>query len=261
METQTNEVQTQLPISAQDSALANVDAETAAIIANAAKEQSSNETSGTAALSIKGKKFALGEDKLGITLNGVILADIYEHAYYDRAYNPDVITPPACFSIGIDVNLLRRHDVSPTPIHDDCPSCPYNQFASAANGKGKKCRNGRRLLLATLVDGRVDLGSLAILNIPPTSLKGYSSYVKRLTTLKGMPTWAVVTNFSFDQDCDWPTLVFEQEAYVHGEDMTLLAKDRDKFYGLVATPYDVSSYEPLTAPESTPTGVKKSKMS
>jgi hypothetical protein len=104
------------------------------------------------------------------------------------------------------------------------------------------------------------MSTLTVLNLPPTSLKSYSAYVKRTTTLHGIPTWCAVTEFSFDPDSDWPSIVAQYRGMIGKEDMQMLAASKDKFYAMVSTPYDVSSYVPLEHATSVE-GAKKSKMS
>lgn len=244
----------------QDQSLAALDPEVAKLLAQAAQEQSSAEVSGIPFISLKGKKFTLGEEKLGSVLDVVILADVLDYSYYDRAYDPDTITPPACFAIGKDIELLSPHADSPTPISETCKTCHFNEFQSAANGKGKACRNGRRILIAPVSsDGSVNLTDLAIINMAPTSLKGYSRYAKNLATVKKLPTWSVVTTLSFDDDSAWPQLVAEFKGVAPGTVINEIAKRLEEFAEAVSVPYDTSTY--VASDVAAAEGKKKSKMS
>ena len=93
---------------------------------------------------------------------------------------------PTCFSFDGKVPSEGvEHPLSPK-----CISCPMNQFGSAKEGRGKACKNMRRLVI--LLDGE----QFPIrLTLPPTSLKPYDEYVCRLRT-KGLPPNAVMTNLS-----------------------------------------------------------------
>jgi len=245
-----------------DQSLASVDPEVAKLLAQAAENQAKTEVSGIPFMSLKGKKFTLGDVKLGTSLNVVILADVIDYSYYDRPYNTDEITPPACFAIGRDINELAPHENSPTPISDSCKGCPNNEFGSAANGKGKACRNGRRILVASVLsDGSVNLDDLAIINMAPTSLKAYSRYAKSLATVRKLPSWSVVTNLSFDPDEDWPVLVPMYIGVAPGSTINAIAQRLEEFNEVVAVAYDTSNYEAPNKEAAAASDKKKSKMS
>ncbi len=227
------------------------------ILDEAAKKQRDNELSRTPFLSIKNKKFAIGELKLGTTLNVVVLANVFDNAYYDRPYDPDVMMPPACFAIGEVQSELVPNDTSPDVQSPACDGCPKNEFGSS--GKGKVCRNGRRLLMAVVVDNKLDMDNLVILNLAPTSLKAFSQYSKRLSNLTKLPLWACITNLSFDDDVAWPQIVPTFVNPLDADNISSIATKINDYTIEVSIPYDTSGYEPLG---STPaSGTKRSKMS
>jgi hypothetical protein len=234
-------------------------AETKALLAQAARSAGEQEVSNVPFMSIKGKKFAVGDEKLGATLTCVILADAFDHAYYDRDYDPDVQMPPACAATGrVEAELEPDADV-PVRQSEACANCPQNQFGSSKNGKGKACRNGRRLLVASVSgDGYVNFGDLAIINIPPTSLKAYSRYVKQLSTVHRLPVWSVVTQLGFDDDSAWPSVLHTRMGNVRGEDLEQIITNGTAYQEMVQIPYDFSGYE---APATVEAIAKKSKMS
>jgi hypothetical protein len=236
--------------------ITGLDAETMALITQAAQTQGEEETSSIPFLSVKGKKFTLGEEKLGNIINVVILADIFDHAYYDRPYDPDVISPPACFAINTSNSDLAPSNTSPTPQAENCNVCPMNEFGSSQNGKGKACRNGRRLLIAATTNGVPDLNNLAIINLAPTSLKAYARYAKGLATVKKLPIWAVITTLSFDDDSTWPQIVPTFNGVLDGQYINSIAPMLPEMINAVSVPYDISGYVPMEASTT-----KKSKMS
>lgn len=82
---------------------------------------------------------------------------------------------------------------SPKKESDSCTHCPLNQFGSAENGVGKKCKNMRRIIV--LIEGQ----TLPMrLTLPPTSLKIYDEYITQLL-YKKIPVNAVLTKFSLDK--------------------------------------------------------------
>jgi hypothetical protein len=231
--------------------------EVKALLVQAAEAQNASEESSIPYMSIKGKKFSIGDEKLGTTLDVVILADMFDHAYYDKDYDPDVISPPACFAIGPrETELYPDPDLVPVIQSVSCNTCPQNEFGSAKNGKGKACRNGRRLLVASVLDGNVNLSDLAIINIPPTSLKAYA---KNITAVHKLPTWAIITKLTFDDDSTWPSIVPMYVGNLNTRTITSVSPMLNSYVDMVSQPYDTTGYIPVEA--VTADSKKKSKMS
>jgi hypothetical protein len=246
--------------------IASLSPEIQALLNQAAEEQSNAESSTLPTMSLKGKKFAVGDDKLGSSINVVILADAFDHAYYDRPYDPDIITSPACFAIGHNSNEMAPNPEHGIPVQQaiNCSVCKQNEFGSAKNGtgKGKACRNGRRLLIASVSsDSQIHLSDLAIINIPPTSLKGFSRFSKNHTIFTKIPLWASIVNLSFDEDSDWPVIVPTFIKIANAASIEDIANKLSEYEAMVMTPYDCSSYLPLDETEETASTKKKSKMS
>jgi len=247
--------------------------EVQALMEAAAQKIASEENNGIPFISLKGKKFSIGDEKvgykdekLGLAIRCVIVATAFDFTWYDRPYDPssEDFNPPACFAIGDEQDGLTPHEDSPIPQCHSCMVCPMNQFKSAANGKGKACRNGRRLLIAYVNDdGSADLDNLAIVSLSPTALRGFSSYLKKVSEVKGLPVWSVVTILSFEQEQAYPQVVATFDGILAhnmaGQTSLIeISKRLDEFQSSVSTPYDCSTfvaYEPKVPSE------KKSKMS
>lgn len=257
----TNEIEDNLPplagelTTTQSTGIATID-DVDQLLAQAAKEASSNEKSGGVPyLSIKGSKFRMGDDLIGKSLLAVVVATAYDNAYYDRKYDPDreEPVPPACFATNLVQADMEPHADSPVPVSENCKICEFNQFKSAPNGKGKMCKNGRRLLLASVnpQTGEVDLNDLAIVRIPATSLQGWASYVKKLDAIEKKPAWAVVTKLSFDEEADWPVILPTIHDHIHDKQMLVDIHSRlPMFNDIVVQPYAVEGYTPPTEDEA-----------
>lgn len=238
-----------------------------ALIESAAQTQGDAEASVLSVISLRNKRFTLGDTKLGTSLDVVILADAYDNAYYDKPYNADTIQPPACFAINtVSANMApdpENHYV-PDPQHDKCNGCPQNEYETARQGKGKACRNGRRLLVAAVTDGRANLKDLALINLAPTSLKNFSRYVKQIATGKKLPLWAVVTNLEFDDESPYPILIPTFADNMYAEDLHEIAATLKEYEKIIMTPYDCTSWELADGTEeatAATSAAKKSKMS
>ena len=246
--------QTSLPMQA---ALSN---EMSQMLAEAAKSQSESEKGSTPFISIKGKKFTLEDVKLGTEMDAVIVATTFDNVYYDAPYNPDEIRPPACFSLSVSGEDMVPHADSPLPQHPTCEGCPQNEYGTALQGKGKACKNGRRLLLAAFDSEKgVDTENLAIIRLPPTSLKGAAGYFKSVSTRRDRPVCSVVTTLSMDEDSDWPKVEMAFKDNVQDEEVLHdIIKNLAAFETIVSAPYSVQGFTPY---EETVSASKKSKMS
>lgn len=143
----------------------------------------------------------------------IILDYILENVWYPGPYDPDSPQSPMCFAFGKDEKLLAPHAEAADPQNDVCAGCVQNAWGTADRGRGKACRNTRRLAmigigsynqqgqLETLYDesnvnamtDHVAKTQIALLKLPVTSVKGYSAYVKLLSGGMRRPPFAVIT--------------------------------------------------------------------
>ncbi len=97
--------------------------------------------------------------------------------------------PPVCSSIDAKVGVIEG-----TGIRSRCKECPYNEYKTDKNGRGKACKNMVRLYIMT--EG---MPIPLVLTLPPTSIKAYQTYhTSSLATRKLTPAH-VVTEFSLEQ--------------------------------------------------------------
>ena len=116
--------------------------------------------------------------------------------WYQSGYDATEGKAPDCFSVnGISPDPASAHKQSPM-----CATCPKNIWGSATmeNGsKAKACRDGKRIAVVPSVDisNEVFDGPM-LLDIPPTSLKIWKSYVDLLERM-GADLAQVVTRIGF----------------------------------------------------------------
>jgi hypothetical protein len=118
------------------------------------------------------------------TIEGVILNTTRRRAYWPNP-NPSEI-PPDCSS-----DDMKRGVGNPG---GDCLACPFNQFGSAPNGRGKACKEVRMMFLLRKGNVLPD-----VVGAPPASLKNARKYLMALSQA-GMPYWAVVTQLGLVGD-------------------------------------------------------------
>jgi hypothetical protein len=158
-------------------------------------------------ISTKGKLFTLpgGRSSPG-PMQCIVLDWVAINMVYAGVYNPNVRQPPLCWAIGKNLDELRPSDAVKTPQNTDCATCPKNQWGSGAGGKGKACKNQRRLLVVApdFSEGDEPMS----LYVSPTGLKSWNAYVKRLASEHGKLPVQVITEIAFDPQQSYPTLVF-----------------------------------------------------
>ena len=117
---------------------------------------------------------------------GVILMSHKCGAYWPDAFGTTENKNPACASMDGEEGMTQEGEIF------KCADCPYNQFGSAkgGDGKGKACKNMRRLYI--LREGDV---LPLVLSLPPSALAAYDKYRTRLT-MGGKQSLAVMTKFT-----------------------------------------------------------------
>ena len=161
---------------------------------------------------------------------------------------------------------MSFHADSPEPqTTGNCHGCPHNQWDTGPNGKGKACKNARRLVLLAYGDEQGNDENLATtapatLKVPPTSIKNWAGYSKAITGRYKRPTSSVVTRVSFNPSVDFPQLQFELDKVLDDvEDIRSVMARAEIVEEMVLKPYNVSEFEPLEKVKSKEK--RKSKMS
>jgi hypothetical protein len=136
----------------------------------------------------------------GGKLDVVIVDSIYENVFYGEKYDPDNKQPPQCYAFGRDEKEMVPHPDAAKPQATKCSECQWNEFETSDNGKGKACKNTRRLALVA-ANPRETLASnpMAFFKPPVTSVKNWSKYVRELGVNKA-PTFATVTTIGIVPD-------------------------------------------------------------
>lgn len=157
----------------------------------------------------KSIKFEMPNEQEVTEFEGLIVDFVYRNEYYIGAYNPKVITPPACFAISPSSSDLVASDKSPIKQNDsDCATCQQNQFGSHPNGAGKACKNVVLLAILPPDIETVADHELWVLKTSPTAIRPFNKYASKVNTMN-VPLGAVRTRFFFDPDSDYASIRFE----------------------------------------------------
>lgn len=145
-----------------------------------------------------------GAPVAGNKLDVVVLDAVIENAYYEGKFDPEHPVAPVCFAFAREEDELKPHEKSFKPQHDTCKGCPRNEFGTADTGRGKACKNVRRLALIT-ADAAQDPktvadAEVAFLKLPVMSIKPWAAYVRTLDAALNRPTWGVISELAVVPD-------------------------------------------------------------
>lgn len=134
-------------------------------------------------------------------LVGVIVDHHPVNAYWAVKYSGEN-NPPDCSSMdgkeGVDRDGNRR----------PCNSCPYNEWGSDEDGRGKACKNMRRIYI--LREGEM---FPLLLTLPPTSLKNFSNYMAKRIIGKGRRSYNVLTKVSLKKAVSSGGITYSQASF------------------------------------------------
>ena len=196
-----------IPGDEKTTALVNWDEKLAQFAAEAAAEETIQGTW----MSVKAGRLTIDKTPVaGNVLDCVIVAFARENAYYVGKFDPQNPKPPVCYAIqpvaGDHSNEddMQPHSAVSDPQNGDCFSCPKNQWKSGEGGKGKACKNIRRLALLPL-DAAKDPEKAATadeiyLKLPVMSVRNWGKYVNDVAVEHRRPPFAVVTQISTEPD-------------------------------------------------------------
>lgn len=193
--------------------------------------------SGNAIRVTQDKQFLLPDGtKTPGPLQLVIIDFISKNAFYEGAYDPKAISPPACFAIGSNPLKMVPSANAPLIQSTDCQSCPMNAFGSA--GTGKACKNSR--VLAVLPPDADENTPLWTLATSPTANKGFDGFVTSVARVFQVPPVGVVATVGFDANETYAKLVFSDPQ--PNENVGAHFARQDEARAMLAVEPDVSSF-------------------
>lgn len=224
---------------------------------------SREEAPGGNTISTRNGKFSLGGDELGDTMDVIVLGFAHLNTYYDTPYDKENPTPPECFAIGMEGKGLTPHENGPEPQDEGegCDACWANQFGSAERGRGKACKNQRRLVVMENVD-ELETAELAVMTLPVSSLKNWRGYIRELEKMHHRPPEGVITRFTFEDAEDYEYPVAELAETIDDPERlqaTMERAETKEVEELLLRPYtyEEAEEEPKPAPRRKAGGTKK----
>lgn len=191
----------------------------------------------------------------------IILDSILENVFYDGVYDPNIPQSPSCFAFGREEKELAPHSIvieAGANQCDNCGDCPMNEWGTAAVGRGKACRNTRRLAMIPagtfnqngkleMFDDEDHFASTAIgfMKLPVTSVKGYASFVKQVAGALRRPPFGIITKVKVvDDDKSQFKVVFEPLTTVPDELMATIMQRYEEAKSTIDFPYTPNDDEP-----------------
>lgn len=143
----------------------------------------------------------------------VIMDSVLENTFYEGEYDPDDRQPPLCYAFGRDEDTMAPYKDVDNPECSACAECEQNQWGTAAKGRGKACKNRRRLAIISagkisrggdyeIIDDpeHYEKGEIGYLGIPATSINSFGMYVKQVKGAMKLPPFAVITRVFITPD-------------------------------------------------------------
>lgn len=198
---------------------------------------------GGSGISIRGGVYTYGGAELGSSLRVVICHWVYFNSWYDRPFNEEQNTPPGCFALALEnPDQMGPPENAPNRQGDEeglCRNCWANAFRSDERGRGKACRNSRRL--ACLAEDDLE-GEIALLSLPPTSLKRWAGYSRKLAAAHAA-YFGVITELGFTDDT-YPSPTFEADRGLTEDELRIVVGRREEAEAMIMLPPSIEGYEP-----------------
>lgn len=189
-------------------------------------------------------------------IKAVIVDAILENNYYVGAFDSENPSSPDCYAFGRDEKTMGPHPDAPAPQSDKCHDCKWNEFGTADTGKGKACKNTRRIALVPampLTEDGLRKDEIAFLKPPVTSVKAYATYVKMLGKVRGLHTAGVVTKITSAKDPKTQfKLSFEVEEDLDPAMINMALDRADAIADEIAFPYPKKNEEENKKPAKKP---------
>lgn len=154
------------------------------------------------------------------TLTGIILFNHPNNAYWPEGSEYDDNSTPLCSSVDGKLGVGVPGG--------SCTGCAMNVFGSAAEGRGKACKNMRVLYL--LRSG--EFMPLQV-TLPPTSLKPFREFMNQSFILRRRATYGSLVQIGLKKmnngKDDYSVATFRRLADFSGEELTQVRKYADSF--------------------------------
>ena len=189
----------------------------------------------------------------------IIVGSAFENQYFPDRYDPNKVVSPTCWAVAHEEDDLAPYQDECTKAHHtDCESCDFNEWESdPAGGRGKACKNTRRLAMITLDQLGNPAADVVYARLPVTSVANWSKYVTQIGNVVKRPAWGVITEMSTVPDAKSQFKVgFQFMGLVEDEHLEGIHALYDKVYEDILFP-NPRNPEPEVAAAQPAKGTKK----
>lgn len=137
-------------------------------------------------------------------IEAVIIDHVKFNAYYGgEKFDPANPQPPICYAYAHGKDEMVPAAKAIEPQSGDCDSCPHNEWGSAETGRGKACKNLRRLALISADDVEdLENAEPIYVNVPVTSVAEFSAFVDKLHKTTKRPPFSFISEVKTVPDKD-----------------------------------------------------------
>lgn len=168
-----------------------------ATLAAHAKNVAEAEKPSISAISMRGGVMTWqGKPVPGNKMTVIVVATSYENTWYNRRFDANNLTSPACFAQSLTDKDMVPHENSVLKQADVCADCDLHAWGSDPNGgRGKACKEIRKLAVIPAYGSVEELttAEMATIKVPVMSVKEWSAYANERATQDGLPYWAFLT--------------------------------------------------------------------
>lgn len=185
------------------------------------------------------------------TLSVVVVSAVMENQFYEGDYDEGSPQSPLCYAFGTDEETIAPHEKvvkAGNAQAPRCAECQFNEWGSAAKGRGKACKNVFRLGMIDAEDAetakKVETAPIFFAKTPVTSGKNWGNYVRSLES-QGLPPLAFVTELAVvPAEKQFQVTFKAQERITEGEVIGALLAKADVLDKEIDFPYPDFSDEP-----------------
>ena len=192
-------------------------------------------------IKISNKQFKLPSGDILDFLDVIVVDFVYYNTYYEGAFDPNNMVPPNCFAIAMDPKGMVPSVNSPEKQCESCTGCWANEFGSS--GKGKACQN--RVLMAVLPSDAKEDTPFSVLDISPTAVKGFSSYLQSVVRGLGKMPYEVITHIECNPAVKHDVALFSEPQVIEDDGLLGMLESRlGEAQERLNTEPDVSAFKP-----------------
>ena len=143
----------------------------------------------------------------GRNIEVVVVGSRMVNAYYDKPYDANNYSPPACYAAGETRDQMAPVETALIPQAETCAKCDLNKFKSGV-GNAKACKNSREL--AVVPANNIKDGPMWLLSVPPNATGRWDKYTIELASEDQLTPLFVVTRAKQPKSATYASPFFEK---------------------------------------------------